>query len=180
MQMPGSMIMKSRVWVVLFATLGALLALPAEAQWKWKDKGGRVQYSDLPPPASVSEQDILQRPGGAQRQVAAPVARAAVAASAPASAASGAALAPKTVEPELEAKRRKAEEEKAAQAKAEEQRMAAARADNCTRARAQLRTIDDGIRIARTNAAGEREILDDKARAEERKRTTDIMASDCK
>jgi hypothetical protein len=184
--MPGLKIMNSRVWMVLLAVTGALLALPAEAQWKWRDKGGRVQYSDLPPPASVGEQDILQRPNGAQRQATAPVAptapplRAAVAASAPASAASGVALAPKTTEPELEAKRRKAEDEKAAQAKVEEQRLAAARADNCARAKAQLRTIDDGIRIARTSASGEREILDDKGRAEERKRTTDIMASDCK
>ncbi len=171
--------MNSRVWMVLLAVTGALLALPSEAQWKWRDKGGRVQYSDLPPPASVGEQDILQRPNGAQRQVAAPAAPVARAAAA-ASAASGATLAPKTVEPELEAKRRKVEEEKAAQAKAEEQKLAAARADNCGRAKAQLRTIDDGIRIARTNASGEREILDDKARAEERKRTAEIMASDCK
>ncbi|KNZ31442.1 MAG: hypothetical protein AD742_15580 [Methylibium sp. NZG] len=169
--------MKSRVWVVLMAVAGALAALPAEAQWKWRDKGGRVQYSDLPPPASVSEQDILQRPGGAQRPATPPAAPAARPA---ASAASGAAISPKTVEPELEAKRRKAEEEKLAQAKVEEQRQAAARADNCARAKAQLRTIDDGIRIARTNASGEREILDDKGRAEERKRTTEIMATDCK
>ena len=173
--------MKSGVSMVLMALVGALLALPAEAQWKWRDKGGRVQYSDLPPPSGVAEQDILQRPAGGQRQAAAPVARpAAVAASAAASAASGVALAPKTVEPELEAKRRKVEEEKAAKAKAEEQRQAAARADNCVRAKAQLRTLDDGIRIARTNANGEREILDDKGRADERKRTTEIMASDCK
>jgi Domain of unknown function (DUF4124) len=184
----GLKIMQSRVWIALFAVLGALLAMPAEAQWKWRDKSGRVQYSDLPPPATVSEQEILQRPTGAQRQ-AAPVARpAAVAGSAPsaapsaaASAASGVAtLAPKTVEPELEAKRRKVDEEKAAKDKVEEQRMAAARADNCVRAKAQLRTLDDGIRIARTNPNGEREILDDKGRAEERKRTSDIMASDCK
>ncbi len=184
MQMPGLKIMKSRVWMVplpvVGAVMAAMLALPAEAQWKWRDKGGRVQYGDLPPPASVSEQDILQKPTGAQRQVA-PVARpVAVAASPAASAASGAALAPKTVEPELEAKRRKVEEEKVAKDKAEDQRLAAARADNCVRAKAQLRTIDDGIRIARTNANGEREILDDKGRADERKRTTDIMASDCK
>jgi hypothetical protein len=179
--MPGLKIMQSRVWITLFAVLGAVLALPAEAQWKWRDKGGRVQYSDLPPPATVSEQEILQRPNSAQRQTA-PVARpVAVAASTAASAASGVAtLAPKTVEPELEAKRRKVEEEKAAKDKAEEQRMAAARADNCVRAKAQLRTLDDGIRIARTSANGEREILDDKGRAEERKRTADIMASDCK
>ena len=172
--------MQSRLVMVLLAGLGLALAVPAEAQWKWRDKGGRVQYSDLAPPASVAEQDILQRPNGAQRQ-AAPVARPAAAPASAASAASGvAALSPKTVEPELEAKRRKVEEEKAAKDKAEEQRIAAARADNCSRAKAQLRTLDDGIRIARTNASGEREILDDKGRADERKRTVDIMASDCK
>ena len=172
--------MQSRLWMVLLAGLGMALALPADAQWKWKDKSGRVQYSDLPPPASISEQDILLKPNGAQRQVAA-AARPAAAPASAASAASGvAALSPKTVEPELEAKRRKVEEEKAAKEKAEEQRMAAAKADNCSRARAQLRTLDDGIRIARTNPKGEREILDDKGRAEERKRTADIMASDCK
>ncbi len=163
--------------MVIAAVLGAVLALPAEAQWKWRDKSGRVQYSDLPPPASVAEQDVLQRPGGAQRKgavVAPPPA-------APASAASGVlTLAPKTVEPELEGKRRKVEEEKAAKGKAEDQRIAAARAENCSRAKGQLRTLDDGIRIARTNAQGEREILDDKGRAEERQRTMDILASDCK
>jgi hypothetical protein len=35
------------------------------------------------------------------------------------------------------------------------------------------------MRMARVNAKGEREILDDKARAEETKRTKDIMASEC-
>ena len=183
MQTPGLKIMRSRSLMVVLVVLGAALALPAEAQWKWRDKSGRVQYSDLPPPASVAEQEILQRPNGGQRQtgaVARPVAVPASAAAA-ASAASGVAtLAPKTVEPELEAKRRKVEEEKAAKDKLEEQRIAAAKADNCTRAKSQLRTIDDGIRIARTNANGEREILDDKGRAEERKRTMDIMGSDCK
>jgi Domain of unknown function (DUF4124) len=167
--------MTSRQLIVLFAVLGAALAMPAQAQWKWKDKSGRVQYSDLPPPATVSEQDILQKPNEARRQAAAaPVPPAA-------SAASGVAvLTPKTVEPELEAKRRKVEEEKQAAAKAEEQKLAAAKAENCNRARGQLRTLDDGIRIARTNAKGEREILDDKGRAEERKRTMDIVSADCK
>ena len=182
MQTPGLKIMQSRSLMVVLAVLGVALALPADAQWKWRDKSGRVQYSDLPPPASVADQEILQRPNGGQRQAGAVARPAAVPASAAtaASAASGVAtLAPKTVEPELEAKRRKVEEEKAAKDKLEE-RIAAAKADNCTRAKSQLRTIDDGIRIARTNANGEREILDDKGRAEERKRTMDIMGSDCK
>lgn len=161
------------IWLGCAVVLGTTLALPADAQWKWRDGNGRVQYSDLPPPPTVADKDVLQRPNEAPRRVAAPAAAAASAASAPV-------LAVKAVEPELEAKRRKAEEEKAAKDKAEEQRIAAAKADNCARARSQLRTLDDGIRIARTTAKGEREFLDDQARAQERQRTLDIIASDCK
>ena len=155
------------------AVLGALLAVPAQAQWKWRDKNGQTQYSDLPPPAGIAESDILQRPTVAQR--AAPVA-----AGAASGAASGAALAPKGNDPELEAKRRKAEQEVAAKKKAEDEKLAIARADNCLRAKAQMRTLDSGVRIARTNEKGEREFMDDAARAAEAKRTQDIIASDCK
>lgn len=167
--------------------LGAVLTLsfshPAFAQWKWKDKTGRVQYSDLPPPPSVSEGEILQRPSGSSRK-AAPAfapdsAQAAVAAMA-ASAAASAASASKAAEPELEAKRRKAAEEETAKRKAEEDKQAAARADNCQRGKAQLRALEDGMRMARVNAKGEREVLDDKGRAEETKRARDVVSSDCK
>jgi hypothetical protein len=156
------------------AILGALLAVPAQAQWKWRDKNGQTQYSDLPPPAGVAESDILQRPNTAQRGAPAAV----VAAS---GAASGApALAPKGSDPELEAKRRKAEQEVAAKKKADDEKIAIAKADSCMRAKAQVRTLDSGIRIARTNDKGEREYLDDAARASEAKRMQDIIASDCK
>jgi hypothetical protein len=156
------------------AILGALLAVPAQAQWKWRDKNGQTQYSDLPPPSGIAESDILQRPNSAQR--AAPAA--AVAAS---GAASGApALAPKGSDPELEAKRRKTEQDVAAKKKADDEKIAIAKADSCMRAKAQARTLDSGIRIARTNDKGEREFLDDAARASEAKRMQDIIASDCK
>jgi len=156
------------------AILGALLAVPAQAQWKWRDKNGQTQYSDLPPPSGIAESDILQRPNSAQRAAPAAV----VAAS---GAASGApALAPKGSDPELEAKRRKAEQEVAAKKKAEDEKVAIAKADNCLRAKAQIRTLESGIRIARTNDKGEREFMDDTARAAEAKRTQDIIASDCK
>ena len=29
------------------------LASTAAAQWKWRDANGKVQYSDLPPPAGI-------------------------------------------------------------------------------------------------------------------------------
>ena len=156
--------------------LGAALAMPAQAQWKWVDKDKRVQYSDLPPPPGVAEQDILQRPRGAERPAAAspaPTPASAAASSAPL-------LVPKTAEPELEAKRKKAEQEEAAKKKAEQDRIAAIKADNCSRAQAQMRTLDSGVRIARTNTKGEREVLDDAGRAEEVKRTKAMLSSECK
>jgi len=158
--------------VVLSALLGACLALPAAAQWKWRDKTGHMQYSDLPPPHGTAEHDILQRPSLTQRRAPPPVPASAPAASA--------AVTAKAVEPELEAKRRKAEQEAAEKDKAEQAKVVAAKADNCTKAKAHLRTLDDGIRIARVNAKGEREVLDDAGRAEETKRTREVIARDCK
>jgi len=171
-----------RTLSLLVALVGALVVTPAFAQWKWVDSGGRVQYSDLPPPAGVPEKDILQRPNGTQRR--APLTTAATPA-APASAASGSSgLTPKTVDSDLEAKRQKAEQDEAAKKKAdqkaEEAKIAAAKADNCSRAKTQLRALDSGVRIARTNEQGEREVLDDAARAQEAKRARDIVSSDCK
>jgi len=169
-------------WIALTcaAALGALLALPAAAQWKWRDKTGHTQYSDLPPPAGTPESDILQRPNAAQPQRRAPVVVDTQAASGAAAGASAPGLTPKNTDSELEAKKKKADQEEADKRKAEEARAAAARADNCKRAKEQLRTLDSGVRIARTNDKGEREILDDKARADEAKRARDITASDCK
>lgn len=159
--------------------VAALLTLsaPAWAQWKWKDQSGRVQYSDLPPPPSVTDKDILQRPAGSSRR--GPVAPPSFVAASGAQGSAAAGSAP-AGDPELEAKRRKAEQDEAAKRKAEEAKIAAARADNCQRAKAQLRSLDDGMRMARVNEKGEREILDDKARADEAQRTREIIASDCK
>lgn len=166
--------------VVLTALLGSVLALPAAAQWKWRDRSGHTQYSDLPPPVGTADQDILIRPSPS------PNARGAVpAATAPASTASGAPLlVPKSGDPELEAKRKKAEQkteqEAADKKKTDDAKVAAARAENCGRAQAQLRSLDSGMRLATTDAKGERVIMDDTARAAEAKRTQAVIASDCK
>jgi len=68
----------------------------------------------------------------------------------------------------------------AAKQKAEDEKAAVAKADNCLRAKAQMRTLDSGIRVTRANDKGEREFMDDSARAAEAKRTQDIIKSDCK
>jgi len=150
-----------------------LIASPAEAQWKWRDSRGQVHISDIPPPRDVPDKDVLQRPEVSVRKppAAVPAPAAAAVASAPAKAA---------VDPELEERRKRAEQEQAARAEADKQKAAAVRKDNCQRAREQLATLDSGQRIARIKADGEREILDDDARAREAKRARDVMATDCR
>jgi Domain of unknown function (DUF4124) len=174
--MNSSRISALRRWhlLLLASLLGMTLALPASAQWKWRDKKGQTQYSDLPPPAGVAEQDILQRPNSPA------VLQRTTPATAPASAASAApALVPKSTEPELEAKRKKVEQEAAEKKKAEEAKYAAAKAENCVRAKAQMRTLDSGIRVARINEKGEREFLGDAARAVDTQRVREAIASEC-
>lgn len=168
--------------LLLLATAIALGSFggPLLAQWKWRDASGRTNVSDLPPPREVADKDILQRPSSgvlAARRAPEP---AATAASAAASAAEPAARG----DSELEARRRKLEQEQLAQRKQEkaevDARAAAARAENCKRAQEQLRTMESGIRVARLNAQGEREVLDDKARAEATQRSRAVIASDCR
>lgn len=153
--------------LVLAACLLAFVGT-AQAQWIWRDRNGQMTASDLPPPREVADKDIIQRPSNARRLP--PPPPAASAASAPASA---------KVDPLLEQRRRAADQEQQAKAKAEQERIAQARAENCRRAKAQLAGLQSGQRIARLNEKGEREILDDKGRAEESRRAEGIISSDC-
>jgi hypothetical protein len=84
------------------------------------------------------------------------------------------------VDKELEEKAKKAEAEEKAKRAAEEAKVAKAKADSCSRAREGKSTLDSGIRIAKVNAKGEREIMDDGARAAEQKRIQSVIDSDCK
>lgn len=157
---------------LVLAALALLLALPADAQWRWRDASGRVTASDLPPPRDIPEKDILQRPGGLRAPAAAAPAAAAAASAAPAPAPS--------VDKELEARKKAADQQQQAKAKAEEQRLAAVRAENCSRARSHLANLESGQRLARVNEKGEREFLDEKMRADEARRAREIIASDCR
>ena len=169
---------------LLVALAASVVALPSEAQWKWRDKSGHVQYSDLPPPTGIAEQDILARPSANARRSApttAPAVPQTGAASTVAAAPSASAAPRNPAEAELEAKRKKAEADAAAKAKADQERVALLRADNCSRAKAQLTTLESGIRLAQTNPkTGEREFLDDKQRADEVRRTRDAIGENCR
>lgn len=163
------------IGVLMALALALALAAPlAHAQWKWRDKTGQINASDRPPPLDVPEKDILARPAPVaefRRVLPAPAASAASAAEA---------LRPPAGDRELEARRRAADQEQAGKAKAEEERMAAQRAENCRRARSHLSAMESGQRIARVNDKGEREVLDDRGRAEEVRQAREVIASDCR
>lgn len=150
---------------------------PALAQYKWRDAAGNVQYSDRPPPAGTPEKDILAQPRTAKRPAVAAPATPAAPASTEASASAPGNV--KASDPELEARKKKEKEQQDAKRKAAEEALAKQKQENCQRARSYLRTLEDGIRISRTNDKGEREILDDKQRAEEVDRAKQGISSNC-
>jgi len=158
--------------MVVAGLLAASFSVAAHAQWKWRDKSGQMHLSDLPPPADVAEKDVLQRPDSGKYK-AAP-------APSPASAPAAASAPRAAVDPELEARMKRSEQERTAQQKKDDERVAATKADNCTRAKEHLRSLESGLRLSRVNEKGEREILDDKQRAEEMQRARNVVASDCR
>jgi len=166
-----------------FATRTLILAVAscsftpvALAQWQWIDKDGRKVFSDRSPPAEIQEKDILKRPGGKS-----PSLTASSADPAPTTAAAVKAAAPKLSgkDAQLEARKKRADEDEAIKKKIEEEKLAHIKADNCERAHKGLATIQSGVRLSVVNAKGEREFMDDSARAAESKRLQGVAASEC-
>ena len=155
-----------------------LLCSTAQAQWQWLDKSGRKVYSDQPPPADIPVKNILKQPRSAG---AAPVAAAAPAQPASAASAPGAA-APRLRDDDedLQARKKKADAEALAKVKAEADSVAKLKASNCEKARANQALMESGVRVSITNAKGEREILDDAARAAEAKKIRTVIEANCK
>ncbi|MGJ7510161.1 DUF4124 domain-containing protein [Variovorax sp. GT1P44] len=158
-----------------------LLPLGAHAQWQWIDKDNKKVFSDQAPPPDVPEKNIIRKPGvpGKRLNFSTPPAPAETAAVA-APAAAPAAAKPTGVDKELTEKAKKAEDAEKAKQASEAQRVAQAKAENCSRARQGKATMDSGIRVARINAQGEREIIDDNARATEAQRLQAVIDSDCR
>lgn len=162
----------------LLLAVSACVATPlALAQWQWIDKDGRKVFSDSAPPPEVPAEKILRQPGGrALPHAASTPASAAV----PAPAASAALPKPATKDSALEQKRKaaaSAEEQKRLALEAENARI---REDNCAQARRSKATLASGIRIAQVNDKGEREFMDDAARAAETQRVDAVIARDCR
>ena len=162
-----------KIALPLAACLLALAAAGAHAQslWKWRDASGQLHIGDTPPPPGTPAKNILGSPSGAAAPVLTMPAATPAAASAPAG------------DSALEKRKKAAEQEKTDKDKADraelEAKNAAIRKDNCARAQAGLKPLQEGQRVARTNDKGEREVLDDAGRATEIKHLQDAVAANC-
>ncbi len=173
---------------LIFMAAACLVSMAASAQWQWTDNKGRHVFSDRAPPVDILEKNILKRPKGwgiltSTTPVAAAVTTEATAASvAAASAPQESASAPKLsgVDKALIEKKKQAEAAEIANRLAEEEKYLKAKIENCARAKQAQVSFDSGMRMAQINEKGEREIMDEAARASEVRRIQSIINSDCR
>ena len=173
-----------RTTIMVAVVLAGFTSTQSEAQWAWKDTNGRVVYSDRPPPSDVKAASILRQPSTQAAANPGPSSALPDDAAKPLDAKGADAKkdpgAPKTVaEREMEFRKRQQERADGERKAADEQAKNAARTAECERARGYLKSLEDGVRITRTDASGNREFLDDAQRATEMERTRKIIQGTC-
>lgn len=149
----------------------------AHAQFKWVDENGTKHFSDRPPPTSVPLKNILQAPGQPRGKTAAltetPSAETKPAEpSAPPKAAS-----PTIAERNADYRKRVKEQADKEAKEKQEADIKAANADNCVRAREAKQVLDSGQPIGTLDKNGERSVMDDARREQERKRVNTMLAA---
>lgn len=178
------------------------LAGSAHAQWVWRDADGHTVFSDTPPPPGIGQSSILRQPsapiesdGGAGEAPGGPrydTSGMAVPSAAttgfdtnnrPANgqAQSKPAAPPKKSLAEQDAEFRKRQEDraKAERKEAEEEQKAAQRSAACEQAKSYLQMLQEGTRLLRPDAEGNRNFMDDEQRAAEVQKTQETIASTC-
>jgi len=148
--------------ILLAAALAALATAAGAQQYKWVDQNGRTQYGDNPPPGVKATR--LAGPSSAP---------------APAAAAKGAQKPLTAVEQDAAFRKRQDDAAKASQKSSQEADIASQRKDQCARAQEYLRSLESGVRIARTDANGERAYLEDDERAAEATKARAMVQQSC-
>lgn len=152
-----------------------LAAGPAGAQlYRWVDKDGKVHYGNTPPPGAKTSTITAPPPGSPPPAAASKDAK-------DSKDAKAAKKGPLTAaEKEQDYRTRREEAQKAAEKDEDERRAKAERAEGCNRSKEQLRTLQSGERIARTNSSGERYFLDESQVAQEVSKAQQSMQQACK
>ena len=136
--------------VVLALLLAGVLLAPAAAAalYKWTDAQGRVVYSDLPPQGDVKTEQLRAAPPPANPNAAKELAQ-----------------------KQADFQKRQSDAAKVADKAGKERANAAQVAESCAQAKGQLGMLGASqLVIYRFNDKGEREVMDDDARAKERAR----------
>lgn len=147
------------ILLAVFA-LTAVSGLSQAEIYKWKDKDGKVRYSDTPPPSNVKQEAIAGKKKPVEPTGKTPLAPVDNAAAVPIVAApTNNEAVPNAEDVAAEQRRRNAEVEKAN--KQEKEAEAKRRAENCNAARANMETYTQGGRVYKMNENGERVYLDE-------------------
>jgi hypothetical protein len=177
--------------LLLALTLSVFALAPASAQYQWRDAKGRMVFSDMPPPQTVAKTQIIRgfkpKPRPVQEAADKAAAEAAQGAgqSEPRNQASiSADDAPKPTESRLAARlaefdKRRDERLKARKDKAQKDKVAARKKALCRNLHADNRALTSGMRLARVNEKGEREIIDEKAKQIRLRENRELLAKHC-
>lgn len=161
----GSVAWRLGIWLAALGPWLIAASGPASAQdsWIWLDAQGRKVYSDLPPPQTLPDKQILQQPRRQPSPGTLPAddTRASVPTAAPAG--DG-----KPAEVQLPAAERPLY-----------QRNDETLRENCRRARAALQTLNSGLRLQTLNDKGEPVEMDATAREEEIRRMRQAERDSC-
>jgi type IV secretory pathway VirB10-like protein len=141
--------------VLVFTTSG----LGQAEIYKWKDKDGKVRYSDTPPPSNVKQESIAGKKKSVAPTGKEPLAPVGAATVPTAATPKDNAPPPNPEDLAAEERQRNAEAEK--NNKLEKQAEAKRKAENCSAARANMETYTQGGRVYKMNEKGEREYMDD-------------------
>ena len=152
--------------IQLFVALAVLLATATVAAqvYKWVDKDGKVQYSDMPPPLSASKAEPKKLNTSTT----------------PAATTATASNAPKSLQDRSkDADKRRVEEIEKAKKDEEAQKIARQNEERCRAATRYKGDLDSGRPIARNNEQGERAYMSDEERSTETARIKSVMAEAC-
>ena len=160
--------------------LTAVSGLSQAEIYKWKDKDGKVRYSDTPPPSNIKQEPISGKkkpivPTG--KAPLSPLDTAAETAAVPTAK-------PKEIEPPMSAedaaaKQRRESAETEKQNKQVKEAEAKRKTENCSAAKANMETYTQGGRVYKMNEKGEREYLDEKGFAAGREKAQQEINENC-
>ena len=148
--------MRLPIRLLLLVPLLAPGGAAAQGLYKWVDESGKVTYSDQPPVGKVRSKEVITIPGstnpGAARQL---------------------------IDQDTQFKKRQDDAAKAQATATKKEELEKQKADNCTRARTELRALRDNTPMAKLNEKGERVMLEGAARDAESKRMETFVEENC-